>query len=182
VDSLTSIFLEDPTYVYAALALVWVVLAIVWRRNPTRRGAAMLVVPLLLAAVVFLVSHFVVTDREAIENSIHQIAALVNDGDIEPIGAYLDDDFEAASLDIRTRDQAIQRLKSRVGGGQDAGVNVAWIGCHVEGKFAAVEVQTWVFYGARRAPVLWRMTWVKVDGRWRIRSVDDYAVDMGMGR
>jgi hypothetical protein len=174
-------FLEDPTYVYAALAMAWVVLAIVWRRNPTRRTAAILVAPPLLAVVVLLVSHFVVTDREAIENSIHRIAEMVDAGDIEPIGDFLDPRFEAPPLGIQTRDEALRRLESRTRAGSDTGVNVAWVRSRIEGKLAAVEVQTWVFYGARRAPVLWRMTWVKVDGRWRIRALDDYSVDMGLG-
>jgi uncharacterized protein YbjQ (UPF0145 family) len=135
-----------------------------------------------MALGVFLVSYLVVTDREAIEDSVDRIAQLVNAGEFEQVGDFLDARFEAPPLGIESPEQALERLKSRAGSGADAGVNVAWTRSHVEGKFAAVQVQSWVFYGARRAPVLWRMTWVKTAGRWRIRTLDDYAVDMGMGR
>ena len=58
-------FFENPVYVYIALAVAELVLFIIWRETRTRKAALCLLIPPLLAVVIGLIAHFVVTDHEA---------------------------------------------------------------------------------------------------------------------
>ena len=77
MDALKRAVFEDPTWVYAALAVIAAVLAASWFARRSRRLLAMMAIPVVLAGVVFAVERWVKTDREIIIERTSEIARLI---------------------------------------------------------------------------------------------------------
>jgi len=70
-------FFENPLYVYIALGLVEVVLLGIWFERRAPGAARAMIVPPVLAGVVALMAHWVVTDREQIQTASQDIAEAI---------------------------------------------------------------------------------------------------------
>lgn len=182
MESLKEMLFEDPTAIYVVLALVWLVLALIWRRYPNRRTAAALAVPFVLAGGVFLLSRLVETDREQITRSVHEIAEAINEGRYADVGAYLEDGFGISGQRIADIPEAIDLLSRRAGQFRLGQVKVTHVDVVIEGRLADVQVQTMITRGdSRKVPVRWDLTWAEDSGRWRIRNLDRYQVKISLG-
>ncbi len=176
MESVSRTFFENPVYLYVALGLAEVVLAIRWRERRTRRLALALLVPAVLAGCVFLLDYFVVTDREQIISASKEIARGFETGSMEAAEKYLDEKFggfyrtKRNALDRGKR--AIERYKLRLVKPMNVEVRVA-------GRRAEMSVTTVIEPGAgelagQRFLLSWTVHWVKVTvaGKqvWRIGS------------
>jgi hypothetical protein len=182
MESLKEMLFEDPTAIYVVLALVWLVLALIWRRHPNRRTAAALAVPFVLAGGVFLLSRFVETDREQITRSVNEIAQAINEGRYGDVREYLEEDFGVTGQSVADIPAAIELLSQRARQYRLGRVKVNHVDVVIEGRLADVQVQTMITLGdSRRVPVRWDLTWVESSGRWRIRNLDRYQVKISLG-
>lgn len=182
METLKETFFENPFYVYMVLAVVEVVLVVMWyeRRNP--KIAIWLLAPVLLAGVVFTVERLVVTDRERIIDISRQIAGDLENGDVDAIGPYIDDNFRApfvplsdvvSMVDGLARSAAITVGKVAIARNQPQKITISDIKVEMAGRRAIMHCRTTIQFAAGEAKgfpavLTWTVNWVKRGDNWLI--------------
>lgn len=108
MDLIVRIFFESPMLLFTVLLLVEVAFAICWWLRPTRVSAGLAVGGLFVGAVLLIVQHLVVTDREQIRELIENLALAVDCEDIRPIEAAIDSEYNADGMD---KAQLLRRMR-----------------------------------------------------------------------
>ncbi len=183
VDWLARTFLEEPWAVYLLLGIAEIVLAIIWYERRTRRCAFLLAVPPSLAVAVFAIATLVVTDREQIIAAADQICSEISRGDFDAVGSRLDDDFSGYWLD---KQAALVAGKAAAGEFGIAGVSITQKEVTVAGRNATMQAMTVITFRhpgetrEQRTALVWDIGWVKRDGKWLIRTVQEPRAALGL--
>jgi len=187
MESLKTALFEAPLYIYLSLVVAEFVLAAIWYERRSRRLAAWLAAPILLAGMVFGLEALVVTDREQITASLREIAEEVQAGD----GSDLRLDTAQCCLDANvrvdlgsghggmdlTKSQALEAGRRVI---REYGVtHVGFVNLHVdvEDSQAAAHFTTIVTFRSRefgetRTSLIWDVHWTRRDAGWRITRVE----------
>ena len=175
MDTLKQWFLEDPTYVYIALAVVELILAAAWYYRRSGQYGWALLVPVILAGGVIALDRAVETDREQIRRTVREIAAEFSQGGLDIARKCIDETYHGfggnkAKLLGRAEDLNRQRhLKS---------VKIKRCRIDVSGRRAEMEVTTVIHLSDSSAGggvmwLLWKVNWVKRPEGWRIERLSD---------
>lgn len=170
MEGLRQAFLEDPLYVYFALGFAELVLAVIWHEKRTRRWSSALVVPPLLAAAVWALSTWVVTDREQIIRATEAIARDVEAGSVAAAEELLDDDYrgwestKAGLLEAGRAALKMYRIEK---------VGFTRMEVTVEGTEATLHVGTIITLEGGKAGIAWDVRWIKCPVGWRILEVSE---------
>ena len=173
MDSLRRAFFEDPFYLYLALIFAEVALVGAWYGQRRKVWLGRMLVPVALAAGVYLLERAVVTDREQIASALEATAAAAERRDFGAFATYLDEKYrgwggrkseavalaEASVLKYRIRQVEITG---------DPQIDITG------GNRADVAVRTIIHYttgasGPSRYALGWRLEWVKRPDGWKIR-------------
>lgn len=173
MDRLETAFCEDPFYVYFALALAELVLAGIWYEKRTRRWAATLLVPVVLAGAVVLVEKLVVTDREWLVRAAGEIAADFEAGKVDAAEKYLDEKlmgfFGVKQATLAAGRAALLKYDLQ-------SVRLTKLEVQVDDERAKMHtVSIITFKGEEfsgRTSLIWDVHWLKRDDGWRIIRVD----------
>jgi ketosteroid isomerase-like protein len=168
-----TLFFEDPFWLYAMLVMAEVVLLLIWRRQRTRRSGLRLLVPPVLAVMIFGVATLVVTDRERITTAVHKISKDVAAGQTTALEKYLDDDFHM-TLHGRSFGKAktIARAIKVMRTSRITKVTIKRLQIDVQGDTATLRMITAIrvdgggFQGG--VPLVWNLRWIKRGKQWRI--------------
>jgi len=180
MDTLIRVLFEDPWPLYVALGAAEMVVLILWYRRRTPRCAWALLGGPVLAGLLALTAHWVVTDREQIADALAQIALHVEAGDMDAVGRYLDADCRGQPGGKRplTKAQILNSGRRALKRFPVTGVQLTRIETGVDrsaGKAASNLYTTLHFkiptIGGQYAAVDWRLAWAKRGDGWRITAV-----------
>lgn len=183
MESLRHALFEDPTYVYVSLGLAELALAAVWHSRRGARWLAALLVPIVLAAGVFVTERLVVTDREQIFAAMKEIADGIADRDFAAVAGWIDEDltgyYAGKAQAVAAGRRAAERYDVR---------SVGYLNPRlaIDGGRARLRVTTVVSLraagDASRTVLTWDIRWVKREQGWRIREVGrpKLGADLGL--
>jgi hypothetical protein len=172
-------FLENPIYVYMVLALALIALAAVWYERRSRRVLAVMLVPVVLAAVVAVLDWAVVTDREKIEAAADKIAEAISSHQYEQMLPYIDRDFTARVplLGVRMdRSDVVAACKAQVARHQVSSIATGKVEVTLSGRDATMVARTmvhWSAQGAQKMPMVWTIRWIRRPDGWKVLEVVD---------
>ncbi|MCK4276420.1 MAG: hypothetical protein KAX78_07900 [Phycisphaerae bacterium] len=178
MEALKRTFFEAPLYLYVALAAAELVLFVVWRGRRTRKTAQRLLIPLALAASVFVLEASVVTLREKLSEAIEQLARHAEVLDVDAIAAYLTDDFELSGARGRIgRSAAVSSANSAIGRYKITAVKFVSHDMEMSDREARTVLTTQIItdadeIGMRNPFVSWSLHWSFGPQGWRIRRAD----------
>jgi len=95
----TRFFLEDTVPLLFVVVLAVVVMGIVWQRLQTPRALRVWIAGSAVGVLLLIVQKLVVTDREAIEQTVRQLAFAVDASGIDGIAPHIDAAYDADTLD-----------------------------------------------------------------------------------
>jgi hypothetical protein len=175
MDSLKALLFENPLKLYLLLAVAEVVVAAFWYSRRTRRWGLGMLVPVLLAVVVALTAHLVMTDREQIAAALKAIAASAEAGDLSAAAGYLDADcvgagYRGSRLEreelILLGQQALRKYPVQT-------VRLSNVETKIAGANATTTLNTHVtFRSGERYRLDWKVQWAKRPAGWRIVAVE----------
>ncbi len=170
-------FFESPLYVYFALGLAELVLAVIWHEKRTRRWAISLAIPIVLAGVVVLVEHVVVTDREQITAAALDIADAIESRQLDRISPHLDDEFQAIFQGIPiSKDGVISVCQSQISNWEIKRINFGRTVIKVDGRSATMHLNTFLVYGEKResrTAMIWDIRWIEREAGWKMYRVSE---------
>ena len=161
MESLKQLFLEDPTYLYIALAVAELVLIVHWKARRTKQAAKILLIPLVLAGGAYALERFVVTDREQLHQIITEIALDAEKADFDKATAYLAEDYRGFGGN-KTSLVILAKLKCETFGIEK--VKITDIDIKVTGKRAEMALITAIQFSGEMsgtAYLKWKIFWVK---------------------
>jgi len=168
-------FFENPLYVYLALGFCELVLAVIWHERRAKTWGLAMLVPPVLAAVVALVAHLVVTDREQILRAARDIAQAVETNQLERIPAHLDDDFISNVPRMRlTKADVLAAFRTETKKHAIRGVKFGRTTVEIAGREAEMHTVTVIIYGEKgegRLWMIWDVLGFKRAGGWKILEV-----------
>lgn len=178
MDSLARLFFEDATLLYIVLAVAFLVLAGLWYERRSPLVLRLLLVPPILAAAVFGLERFVVTDREQILQISRRVIDDVRDGKPADILQYLDDGFivqlHGRTLSRQDVTEAVE-FERKNHGVHD--ISLGNMKLEVAGERALMNASTTVDFRAEGFEGIvilqWELSWVKRQGGWKIRTVKE---------
>lgn len=173
MDTIRHVVLESPLQLLALAVLIEAVLATCWWFRPGRITSWAVVVGLLLAAVLLIVQHLVVTDRERIDQILEDLALAVDCEDIETLAAALDDGYRADDMD---KDRFLERVADAFERADIDEVKIVDKQISVEGDGAVVHLRA---HGRIRSPdwpyeynmSSWEVRFIRRDGDWWVIEV-----------
>jgi len=168
-------FFENPLYVYIALGLVEVVLLGIWFERRAPGAARAMIVPPVLAGVVALVAHWVVTDREQIQTASQDIAEAIVQRQYGRIAPHLDEKFLAhLHGSIVNKPAVVAVCKAQIARHGITKVNFHRMQVRVDGRRAKMHVTTFVFFGEQgRTALVWDARWIKRGDKWLVLEVSE---------
>jgi hypothetical protein len=181
MKTLEYIVLEQPIWAYAMLAAAEFLILGLWRRG--RLHWAILTVPPLLAAAVFLAGTFIETDAMRLNKSLKTIAQRLGAGDVQGVGEFLADDFHG---DYHSKQEALDQAKRSMAEYGIGEIEVTHVRVDMEkgGTEAAVQARTAMrINGAIGQGIVvlnWTIHWSRISGAWRITSVSSPQTGPGM--
>lgn len=172
---MTALLFENPFRLAAVLAVVNLVLLWSWRRRrPSRSRAALALVGLALSAALLALQAGVVTARERVQRLCHELAELVQQGDVSGVGRHFSADFSAAGLDRTAMLAAIDRTL-RSDHPQDARLRgFIWTPAGPRSATVTFDVSCRVVGSdfVEQVTSRWRLT-VRLEGdRWMVTSIE----------
>lgn len=179
------LFFENPLKVYFFLAFVEIILGAAWYMRRTPKLAMSLAIAPVLALAVGLVAHFVVTDREQIQQAMEEIGAGVSNGCLAPASKYIDANYSVPLSGGATlkREQLIALAQDAMDTYKISDVHLHDVQTLIEGKMATTKVNSRVTLGLGLIDVGWKLHWAKHNDGWRIVRVEitgpEYLVQMG---
>ena len=184
MDTVRTALFEEPLYVYLALAVAELVIAVLWHERRSMRLAAALIVPPALAGIVFAAATLVVTDREAILSAAGEIARDVAAGRSDAARKYLDDDFLAYYRGRRLgRSEAIEIARAERERYSIETIKLTNESVEVRDDVAEMRVTAVMNFGAdiggrRSVPVVFLLRWIRTPEGWLISEADDIHVGL----
>ena len=193
MESLKTALFEDPLYLYLVLAVAELALVFLWQAGKTRRRAAAMAIPVVLAGAVFVAEAVVVTDREQLTAALREIALDARArgnaaSDFQVLATYLD---ESVQVDLGSHGGKNLDRKRLLEAGRAAAkrfnvrrVELVRPDVQTDGQQATVSFGTIVFYahkdfGEGRASIRWRLYWARRQGAWRIVRIGPPEFDAG---
>ena len=177
MESLKTLFFENPFYVYVTLGVAELVLAAIWWERRTPRWRQVLLIPPVLAGLVLLVERLVVTDREQLLADVREIARSLEMHQTETLDRYLDDDFRGY-LGGREMDRkaAIETADQVVKGMGVSSVSLRDVEVQVNGATARMRGEAWLTFqdpniGVGRGRLDWEIVWLERGDQWRIAEL-----------
>ena len=167
---MSEIFLENPLSVYITLFFVELILGVFWATNRRRGLLYALIVPPLAGAILGLVAHIVVTDREKILSAVNDISQAISTYETQRIPRYLDDEFRGTF-------QGKRILKGDVVALCDANIRVHEISAFVFRNVSLeIKSDTAKMHGSSiitysrdfKMSLVWNMDWIKRADKWLI--------------
>ena len=176
MDAVARTFFEDPTLLYALLVMVEGGLLARWVLRRGRRNALALLVPIAVGLGLLGLERAVQTDREKIIAATEEIASAVSAGNVADVledRLSRSDDFHAAVGPVPIeRDDIIELARTRLRRAKVKEIRIQRPEVTTEGDRAKMNVATIIFHGENlRDALIWDLTWVREDGRWRILKV-----------
>ncbi|MCD4824960.1 MAG: hypothetical protein K8S55_10145 [Phycisphaerae bacterium] len=171
MESLKQLFLEDPTYLYIALAVAELVLIVHWKARRTGRAAKMLLIPLVLAGGAFALERFVVTDREQLHQIITEIAHDAEKAEFDKATVYIAENYHGFGGN-KTSLVILAKLKCKSFGIEK--VKITNINIKVTGKRAEMALITAIHFNGEMsgmACLKWKIFWVKLPEGWQIIEI-----------
>jgi hypothetical protein len=99
MDWLVYLLFESPLQLMAVLILLESILLTWWWFRADRRAGIAMIGLLLVGAVMLIVQHVVVTDREKIRQLLEDLALAVDSEDVRAFAAHIDEEYNADGLD-----------------------------------------------------------------------------------
>ncbi len=174
---MTELFFESPFNLYLGLGVIEFPLILIWFARRGRIRLVTLLVPPVLAGIIALVAHLVVTDREQIIAVTEDIARAVESGQTQRIAGHIDEQFTGYLHGMLVRKKelvAVCNISIEKWG-------ISKIALHkmdveVSSPKAKMHVNTIITYGAHgggRAALIWNTTWIKRGKKWFVFGVQE---------
>lgn len=175
---MSQLLFEDPFWLFFLIGLVAIVLVAMWWKKPTRSRALRILIPVGLAAAVYLIEITVVTDREKLIGAVEKIAEHARQGKTDALEQYLSEEFEGrfrgraydkqGAIDLAERSLREHGLVELV---------ITRLDVEVKGRTARMNVVTRMILRSLggRAPIVlrWDIAWNKSEGRWRAVKAEE---------
>ena len=182
METLQKVFFESPLPIYLTLVFAEIALAAVWHERRGRRAKLAMLIPPVLAVIVFSASTLIVTDREQIIRAAKTIAREVEVGRIDALSELVDEDYSGFGDD---KAGAIGATELAMGVYRVSRVRFTKLQVEVEGGEAAMHAATVIEFGAARygsgrTGVIFDVRWIRRPEGWRIIHVrpPQYGVEV----
>lgn len=174
-------FFFEHTWIPLSVGLlVCVIASVTWSIRRSVFPARVAWVSLLGGIVLAIVSHFVVTSRELVDDICQRLAQSVQQGDIDEISRQLAPGFEAGRMD---RDTFVERLRQtltnfRIDDTRIRGVSVKILdsGTRAVAQFRATCHLRSVDAVYDRIVSAWRVSFRQVENHWRITTIESVPI------
>jgi len=180
MDALKQELFEQPVYLLIALAVAAVALLIAWRELRRRVLLWLVIVPIAMGVGVWLVSGWVVTDREEIRAACQEIVDDLNAGKRDALETYLDEDvivdLGSYGPRVKGRQLVLGTARMLLNRWTDLDIRITDFDAEID-KWAKVTLVTRVSvtvegFGSQSTTLAWPMRWLKGDDGWRIVEVE----------
>jgi hypothetical protein len=173
MDLVRNVLLESPLKLMATIIMVEAALATVWWFRPGRVESWVVVGGLVVGAVLLVVQHVVVTDREQIEQILRDLALAVDCEEVDTVLAAMDDRCDVDGMDKR---QLAERLRSAFEHSDIDEVKILESDVTVEGDTAKVFIRVHCRVRSPEVPYdyhlsAWDLRFVRRGNRWLISQV-----------
>ncbi len=175
METIKTIFFENPWPVYVFLGLVELVLFLLWRSRRTVKSAIRLLYPLAAAAVVFAVATLVVTVREELIWTLKDLEQHASALDIDAVAEYFDDDFRLSSRGRRVnRTMAVIACKQAIKRYRVSQVEFLDTQVETKGSAGTAEIITQIISNKNETvpPMKWTFHWRYGPDGWKVILVD----------
>lgn len=172
MEDLKILLFEDPAPLYWACGLAEAICLVVAWRVRSRRAWIASAVPVILAALLLLLSRAVTTDRERLRMAMEQLRQSVLAGDVEAAEPLLDDAYNDGVHDKRQALGAIRTVR-RAHGLRDARITGVEIGMRPDGAIVVVSAVLTLpenALGRNVFPTRWQLWWALDGKHWRLVS------------
>jgi hypothetical protein len=174
MDTLKSLFFEDPTALYIALGVVELAMFAVWYGRRAGRLLVAMTIPPVLAVIIALVAHLVVTDRERIHDALSAISDSAVAGDLKAAETYLDPNLRGPmrGATFMNRDRWLTVGRSMLERYKVESVKLNQVDTTIAGPNATTRLEMTVTvkdYGPVR--IGWQIQWAKRPDGWRVTEL-----------
>jgi hypothetical protein len=175
---------EKPTTIGLIGGLATAVLFVVWLQAPRRGLLLGMLGALALTATLLLVERLVITDREALEQTLYEIADTVRQKDLEKLLPYIHSSAHAVRAEA-TREYNLYRL-------DDARITQVWavnVQSEAQPKQAEIEFNVMVTggpqtagLGTRRIVVYMLVRFEQENGQWKVTHYEWHEASHALRR
>ncbi len=162
---------EDPIYVFISLAVAVLVMLVLWHSNRKTLYLQLIIVPVILAGVVFAMDYYIITDREQIDQAVLAIVTDLEAGKLDAADYYLDDKFAGYKINKILLLKFAQAQLDKL---QIENINLSHDTVTITGKQADMTVTSVLDLGGKfkgKYALKWQLHWVKRPQGWRIDEV-----------
>ena len=182
MDTLKIVLFEEPTWLVILLGAVTVALLVSWWLRRQRKFLLAAAVPAALGGAVLLSAWLVTTDRERIQQNAGAVAADVAAGRTGALDRFVDEQFVGQFQGMQLDKRMALEVAGRVGRNWSIEeIVLKDFDIRVQGNFASVNIQMLVITGQGRYPINMDLLWVRVDGEWRIRELENWRLGVAGG-
>ncbi|MBN1341954.1 MAG: hypothetical protein JXQ73_04700 [Phycisphaerae bacterium] len=173
MQALQHILFESPLILFVGSALILAILGAFWWARPGKVTSWAFVCGMALAALLMILQHVIVTDRERILERLEEIALAIDCEEIETIGRALADDCK---IDGMAKAELLDRLAFIFNRAEIDEVTIMEAEVSVEGDVALANVRGHCRYKAPDFPYdyhisSWDVRFVRRGGDWLIQEV-----------
>ncbi len=175
METLKTIFFENPWQVYVFLGIAELFLLFFWRSRRTGKAVIRLLYPLAAAGVVFAVATLVVTVREELIMTLNDLEQHASALDIDAVAEYFDDDFRLSSRGRRVdRTMAVIVCKRAIKRYRVSEVEFLNTRIETNGSTGTAELITQIISDSNEAtPAMkWTFHWRYGPDGWKVILVD----------
>jgi len=181
MDRLVHLLFESPLQLLVALVLVEAVVATVWWFRPGRRTSALVIAGLLVGAILLIIQHLVVTDRERIERLLDELALAVDCEDLPTLTAAIDEQYHADGLD---KPHLLEQIQTAFAQADIDDVRLLDVRVHVDRDTAEVHLRVHCRVRAPDWPYdyhlsAWDLRLARRAGGWRVLAAH-HSSDVGL--
>lgn len=171
------LFFENPFNLYLALGVIEFPLILIWFARRGRMRLVTLLVPPVLAGLVGLVAHLVVTDREQIIAATEDIALSVESSQTQRIAGHLDEQFTGYLHGVLVRKKELAAVcNASIEKWGISKIVLHKMDVQVSSPKAKMHVNTIITYstyGGGRIGLIWDTTWIKRGKKWFVLEVQE---------
>ncbi len=181
MDLVQSILFESPLKLFVAVVLLLAILATLWWFRPGQTTGWLVAGGLFLSAILLIVQHMVVTDREQIRQMLNDLAFAVDCEDLDAIAPRFHEDCD---VDGMSKPELLRRLENAFERAEIDEVQILRMEIRVEDDASDVRLRAHSRVRARDWPYDyyvsgWDLQLVKVEGDWllhRVRHAEQQGV------
>ncbi len=173
METMKSLFLEDPTTLYVILGVAMLGLLLGWHYRRQKILLKLAALPILLAGGLFILDAAVMTDREELHRDIRNLAERVEARQIDGALEYLDPNYRGFRGDREGLANAI-RVDSRMDDLEE--IRIGNFSVDVHGRQATMRVQSVLKVSGSYAGTYalnWTLYWIKRPEGWRIEEIKE---------